>query len=112
MEPGKSRTKHRPDFARPRLVIEMDRLAARRDRSVHDVLSPAVSKTNRRRTDFALNSKTTGTEAGDFSRFGRAHLIARFGLAPKAEAVVKAEIDETKFRRILVRRIQFAHEIK
>src|SRR5437763_1056798 len=53
MEPGEPRPKHRPDFARPRLVAEMDRFAARRGGRVYDVLSPAVSKTNRRRADFA-----------------------------------------------------------
>lgn len=46
LEPGKSRTKHRPNFARPRLAIEMDRLAPRGDWGVHDVLSAAVSETN------------------------------------------------------------------
>ena len=51
LEPGKPRTKDRTDFARSRLATEMDRFAARGDRRVHDVLSPAVPKTNRRRTD-------------------------------------------------------------
>src|SRR6184192_1307572 len=58
LEPGKSRTKHRADFARSRLATEMDRFAACSDRSVHDVLSPAVPKTNRRRTDHAFSSKS------------------------------------------------------
>ena len=48
LESGKSRSKHRADIARSRLAIEMDRFAARGDRRVHDVLSPAIPKTNRR----------------------------------------------------------------
>src|SRR5262249_9226181 len=49
LEPGKPGTKHRSDSARSRLAIEMDRFVARRDWRIHDVLSPAVPKTNRRR---------------------------------------------------------------
>src|SRR5215469_6030016 len=58
LEPGKSFTKHRADFARSGLAIEMDRFAACRYRCVHDVLFPAVSETNRRRANQALDSKT------------------------------------------------------
>src|SRR5580765_1013220 len=57
MESGKSWTKHRADFARSRLAFKMDRVAARRDRRVHAVLSPALPQTNRRRTDNANYSK-------------------------------------------------------
>ena len=57
LESGKPRAKYRADFARSRLAIEMDRFAARGDRRLHDVLSPAVPKTNRRRTDHAFGSE-------------------------------------------------------
>src|SRR5436305_11137495 len=56
MEPGKPGAKHGANLARPRLALEMDRLVAGGDRRVHDVLSPAVPKTNRRRTDHAFSS--------------------------------------------------------
>ena len=57
LESGKSRSKHRADFARSRLAIEMDRFTARGDRRVHDVLSSAIPKTNRRRTDHVFGSE-------------------------------------------------------
>src|SRR6266850_6083313 len=57
LEPRKPGTKHRADFAGSRLAIEMDRFTAGGDWRVHDVLSPAVPKTNRRRTDHAFSSK-------------------------------------------------------
>src|SRR6266567_9539745 len=63
LESGKSRTKHGADFARSRLAIEMDQLFARCDWRVHDVLSPALSKTNRRRTDHADCPKAKRNEA-------------------------------------------------
>src|SRR5713101_8779721 len=69
MESGKSRTKHRADFARSRLALEMDWVAAFGDRRVHDVLSPALPKTNRRRTDPAFGSGTAKPPAGTDSRF-------------------------------------------
>src|SRR4051812_18894633 len=47
VEPGKYQSKHCADFARSRLVFEMDRFAARGDRRIHDVLSSAVPETNR-----------------------------------------------------------------
>src|SRR6266404_8265195 len=57
LESGKPGTKHCADFARSRLATEMDRFAARRNRRVHDVLSSAVPKTNRGRTDHAPCSR-------------------------------------------------------
>src|SRR5437763_16721821 len=56
MEPGKPGAKHGANLARPRLALEMERLVAGGDRRGHDVLSPAVRKTNRRRTDHAFSS--------------------------------------------------------
>src|SRR6267154_1957355 len=57
LESGKPGTKHCADFAGSRLAIQMDRVAARGDRRIHDVLSQAVPKTNRRRTDRAPCSR-------------------------------------------------------
>ena len=57
LESGKSRSKHRADIARSRLAIEMDRFPARSDWRVYDVLSPAIPKTNRRRTDHVFGSE-------------------------------------------------------
>src|SRR5438045_9594916 len=69
MESRKPRPKHRADFTRSRLALEMDRLAAGGDRGVHDVLSPALPETNRRRTDPAFGSRTAKQKAGTDSRF-------------------------------------------
>src|SRR5438045_4291116 len=64
MESRKPRAKHRADFARSRLALEMDRVAPRGDRRVHDVLSPALPETNRGRTDSAFGSRTAKPPAG------------------------------------------------
>ncbi len=70
LEPGKSRAKYRANFARSRLAIEMDRFTARRHRGFYDVLSSAVPKTNRRRTDYALGSraKNRNYQRGSYRR--------------------------------------------
>src|SRR5438552_1103833 len=64
MESGEPRPKHRADFARSGLALEMDRLAAGGDWGVHDVLSPALPETNRGRTDPAFGSRTAKPPAG------------------------------------------------
>ena len=45
LEPGKSRAKHHPDFARSGLALEMDRLAAGCDRRFHALLSEEIPAT-------------------------------------------------------------------
>src|ERR1700726_2334547 len=72
LEPGQSGAKYCADFAGPGLVIEVDRVAAHCHRRVHDVLSPAISKTNDRRTDSAFASKTAKAETREVSRVRRA----------------------------------------
>src|SRR5436189_4749822 len=86
LESGKPRTKQRADFARSRLAIEMDRFTARGDWCIHDVLSPAVPKTNRRRTDHALTwSKIERTEASGSCRIA-SHPGDSSALIPKVFA--------------------------
>ena len=71
MEPGELESKHCPDPARPRLAIQMDRLAPRRERCFHDVLSPPLSKTDRGSADFGDNTKSGKAERRTFSSFRR-----------------------------------------
>src|SRR6266404_5633605 len=78
VEPGKSWPKHGADFARPRLAVEMDRFVAGGDRRFHDVLSPAIPKTDRRRTDHAFTCKIRNKSCQ--RRSGRGN----HKLAPKA----------------------------
>src|SRR6185312_15159107 len=70
LESGKPRTKYSANFARSGLAIEMDRFAARCNRRVHDVLSAAVPKTNRRRTDYGVGSDSRDKRYKTGSRCG------------------------------------------
>src|SRR5713226_9493331 len=72
LESRQSRPEHRADFAGPGLAIEVDRVAAHCRRRFHDVLSPAISQTNGRRTDSAFTSKTAKAETREVSRVRRA----------------------------------------
>ena len=88
LESGKPRTKYSANFARSGLAIEMDRFAHRCNRRVHDVLSAAVPKTNRRRTDYGVGSDSRDKRYKTGSRCGNHALdsatTARLSNARKA----------------------------